>query len=345
MQKYLLLFLLTALTFSVNAQKTEKEPYLTQSLSNDKISDVEVQTSGGSISVKGVSASESRIEVYVYSNNGKNDLTKEEIKQRIEELYDLKITAANGKLVAIAKSKERIKDWKRALSFSFKVFVQRNVSTDLTTSGGSIDLENLYGNLDFATSGGSLNLKDVGGKIDGVTSGGSINVKNATDEIELTTSGGSINAKNCKGKLRLSTSGGSLDLNDLQGDIKATTSGGSIDGRNISGELVSYTSGGSIRLEDLSCSLETGTSGGNISVSMKELGKYVRISNSSGSVDLDLPKNKGIDLALSANRIKTDKLENFNGTIDDDEIEGKLNGGGVSVKVKAGSGTIRLALK
>jgi DUF4097 and DUF4098 domain-containing protein YvlB len=109
--------------------------------------------------------------------------------------------------------------------------------------------------------------------------------------------------------------------------------------------LSAHTSGGSIRFDELTCSLETSTSGGSITVSMKELGDYVRISNSSGNVDLDLPKGKGVDLDLEANRIKTDRLENFSGTMKEDEVNGKINGGGVLVRVKAGSGRINLGLK
>jgi hypothetical protein len=346
MKKYLLFLLLVSLQLLIKAQfKADKEPFMTKSLSNESVKNVEVQTSGGSISVSGVAASEARIEVYVSPNNNKNDLSKEEIQKRLNDLYDLKISVANNKLTATAKSKERITDWKKSLNISFKVFVQKNVSTDLTTSGGSISLTNLSGNQNFSTSGGSLNVDNVSGKVDGRTSGGSINLENSKDDIELTTSGGSINAKNCDGKLRLSTSGGSLDLKDLKGDIRATTSGGSVMGKNVEGELIAHTSGGSIHLSDLSCSLETSTSGGNIDVSIKQLGKYVKISNSAGNIDLELPKGKGVDLDLSADKIKTDHLDNFNGKVDDDEVNGKLNGGGVLVRVNAGSGRIYLGLK
>jgi hypothetical protein len=346
MKKFFLFLLLVAFQLSVVAQpKGDKEPYLTKSLKNESIKGVEVETSGGSISVTGVAASESRIEVFVSGNNNKDNLSKDEIQKRMNELYDLKIAVANNKLTATAKSKERIKDWKKALNISFKVFVSKNVSTDLSTSGGSINLTNLSGNLKFSTSGGSLDLDNVGGKVDGRTSGGSINLENSKDDIELSTSGGSIHAKNCDGKLRLSTSGGSLDLKDLKGDIRATTSGGNVEGKNVEGELITHTSGGSIHLSDLSCSLETSTSGGNIDVSIKQFGKYVKINNSAGNIDLELPKGKGIDLDLSADKIKTDHLDNFNGKVDDDQVSGKLNGGGIPVRVSAGSGRINLGLK
>jgi hypothetical protein len=344
MKKFFLLMLIVTVSASLIAQ--EKTPYMTKSLSGESVKSTEVQTSGGSISVMGVnSAAETKVEVYISSNMGReNTLSKEEIEKRLQK-YDLNVSVSNNKLTAIAKPKERNMDWDKGLSISFKVYVLKNVSTDLSTSGGSISLTNLTGDQKFTTSGGSLHIDNVGGKVDGRTSGGSIELDNSRDDIELTTSGGSIKASSCNGKLRLNTSGGSLDLKDLKGDIKATTSGGSVNGRNINGELETHTSGGGIHLYELACSLEASNSGGSIDIEMKELGKYVKISNSGGSVDLQLPKNKGVDLDLSGGRIKTDQLGNFDGKIEDDSLQGKLNGGGVPVRVRSSSGRISLAFK
>ncbi len=226
MKKFFLLTVITALSLYVVAQN--KEPYMTKSVSGESVKSTEVQTSGGSISVTGVnSAAETKVEVYIQSNNGKNEISKEEIAKRLEQ-YDLNVSVGNNKLTAIAKPKQRNMDWKKGLSISFKVYVLKNVSTDLSTSGGSISLSNLTGDQKFTTSGGSLHIDNVGGKMDGHTSGGSIDVQNSRDDIDLTTSGGSIKANNCNGKLRLTTSGGSLDLKDLKGHIKASTSGGSV---------------------------------------------------------------------------------------------------------------------
>jgi hypothetical protein len=50
------------------------------------------------------------------------------------------------------------------------------------------------------------------------------------------------------------------------------------------------------------------TSGGGIDIEIKELGKYVKVSNSGGHIDLQLPKDKGVDLDLSGGKIKTDQL-------------------------------------
>ncbi|MBA2562427.1 MAG: hypothetical protein H0V14_05840 [Chitinophagaceae bacterium] len=345
MKKYLFIILIALQALGSTAQnRNDKEPFLTKSFSKESIKNVNVETSGGSIYVTGDGGSQSRVEVYIQQNNYKgNDLSKEEIQRRLNEDYQLSIDVNNNKLTAIAKPKIRNMNWKKALNISFKVFVPQNVSTELATSGGSIELKNLSGEQDFSTSGGSLSIDNLSGNIKGRTSGGSIHLANSKDEIDLQTSGGSIEAKNCTGNIKLDTSGGSLQLNALKGNIRAHTSGGNVDGNNISGELISHTSGGNIDLNDLSCSLETSTSGGNIDVSIKELGKYITINNSGGNIDLKIPKNKGVDLKLYANKIKTDALNNFTGKSDDDEISGTLNGGGIPVTVKSGSGRINLS--
>jgi DUF4097 and DUF4098 domain-containing protein YvlB len=271
MRKMFFYILLASLAISVNAQfNAEKTPLITKSLSADNIKSILAETSGGNISVSGVSAAQAKIEVYVVPNNyKKNALSESEIKTRMNSDYDVVVEAKNNKLTATAKAKNRKMDWKKALNFSFKIYVPGNVTTELTTSGGNIELTDLTGDQKFTTSGGNLELEKVNGKLDGTTSGGNIHFEESkSDDAELTTSGGNIEVENFEGKLRITTSGGSLHLNDLKGNIKASTSGGNVNGKNISGELAANTSGGNVHLEDMTCSLETATSGGHIDVSI-----------------------------------------------------------------------------
>ena len=345
MKKHLIIAAASFLTLAGMSQ-SGRTPYQTKTFANETIKEVDSRTQGGSIDVAGVSPSEVRVEVYITSNNGRNnDLSKDEIEQRLKEDYDLTISVSGGKLTARSQAKRNFTNWKRALNVSFKIFVPQNVSTDLSTSGGSISLNNLLGTQDFRTSGGSLSVTKVSGKINGQTSGGSIDVSDCKDDIDLETSGGSIDAENCTGKIKLNTSGGSLNLNNLKGNVRATTSGGSVDGKKIDGELYAHTSGGNVSLRDLSCSLETSTSGGNIDVEITELRNYVKIHNSSGQIHLSIPANKGVDLRLSADKIRTGTLTGFSGSVEDHEINGKLNGGGVPITADAGSGRITLSFK
>lgn len=344
MKKHFLFSLLILTALGSKAQLFEsKTPFLVKSFDKAQVRQVLAETSGGSIHVSGSDAGEIKVEVYIQANNGRiTGLSKEEIQKRLDEDYELNISVTDNKLTAKARRKTDDQDWKRSLSISFTILVPQKVSTDLSTSGGSISLTNLTGTQDFRTSGGSLHGEQLSGKITGHTSGGSIHIKNSKDEIDLTTSGGSIDAADCSGNIRLETSGGSLSLNSIKGNITATTSGGSVHGNTIGGELATHTSGGSITLRDLSCSLDASTSGGHIDAEIRELGSYVKLRNSGGHIDLKIPKNKGVDLKLYGD-IKAGQLDKFSGTVEKRKIEGSLNGGGIPITVDAQDGKLYLS--
>src|SRR4249920_1672658 len=145
MKKHLALAALTLITLAGKSQFGSKTPYLTKTLANESIQNVESRTSGGSISTSGVNASESRVEVFVSSNNGRDNMTREEIQQKLNEDYELTLSVSAGKLTASCKPKHRITNWNHALNVSFRIFVPQNTSTDLSTSGGSISLNHLSG--------------------------------------------------------------------------------------------------------------------------------------------------------------------------------------------------------
>ena len=205
MKVFKFLFLLAGLPIYLFAQGQDREPYLIKTFQKGSFNSVSVKTSGGSIEVNGGNESEARVEVYVNSNNGNNKrLTKEEIAERLAA-YEINISVNNKQLQAVARPKSNSINWRRGLSISFKVFAPKAVSTDLSTSGGSVRLSNLSGEQTFRTSGGSLHVDRLTGSINGRTSGGSIRVSNSNDIVDLETSGGSIQASNCSGKISLRT--------------------------------------------------------------------------------------------------------------------------------------------
>ncbi len=342
MKKLLLILSVTCYSNMLMAQ----EAFLIKNFKGDVIKEVESTTSGGNISVESTSADQQRVEVFIWpSNRNKGSLSKEEIQKRLDELYDLTVAIAGGKLTAVAKPKQRNMNWKNGLSVSFKIFVNKEVATELTTSGGNIDLYAISGVQKITTSGGNLTVDNIKGKLKGVTSGGNINVKDSDDDIDLTTSGGNIDANNCTGKIRLSTSGGNVFLATMSGDITATTSGGDVRANDIKGDLEAHTSGGNVNLAGLACNVTAGTSGGNVRIAVNEPGKFIKLSNSGGKIELELPAGKGYDFDLSGDKIKTDGLVNFNGKVEDDQLRGTVNGGGTKVTANAGGSKIVLTFK
>ncbi|HEV7347707.1 DUF4097 family beta strand repeat-containing protein [Telluribacter sp.] len=338
----LVLLLALVATFAAYAQSNKETPYSTKTFSGS-LSNLRVETSGGSIAVEGTNSNGVKVDMYVQANNwnGRDNLSQAELEDRLKE-YEIDIRTEGSTVIATAKRRNRDNnDWKRGLSIGFKVYTPRTMQTNLRTSGGSIRIASLTGEQNFTTSGGSIKVHDLDGVVRGRTSGGSIEVDKCTKDVELTTSGGSIRANDLNGKIALKTSGGSITLNNLDGDIEAMTSGGSIKGDAIKGALNTSTSGGSIRLAKVAGSLRASTSAGAIEVDFDRLGDYVTLSTSAGSVRVHMPMDKGLDLDLRGNKVNINSpLKNFNGRADKDRVQGSMNGGGIPVKLTANSGSV-----
>ncbi len=308
MKNYSLIIALLFVSVVALAKTTRDDaPYMTKTFSKT-IDVLKVRTSGGAIAVMGHSG-ETRVEVYIKANNWNGgSIDKAEVEERLEN-YELTVKQDGNTLICEAKNKDESnwKFWnKKGLSISFKIWVPEKTTTNLRTSGGSISLSKLSGNQDFATSGGSLSLRSLGGNVKGRTSGGSMEIDNSNGDIDLSTSGGSISAKNCKGKLKLDTSGGSINLTDLSGTILANTSGGSIN------------------------------------ADISTLGESLELHTSGGSINATVPMDKGIDLELRGDRVRSGQLNNFSGKTEKNYVKGKVNGGGILVKMTTSGGTVNL---
>lgn len=289
------------------------------------VQDLKVWTSGGSIDVAGDATQEAVIEMYVKPNNNRN-LSKSEIQEILDRDYDIRIEQRGGTLEAYAKQKNNM-NWRNGLSISFRVRTGNKLTSDLSTSGGSIKLANLSGRQDFKTSGGSLEIDNLDGDITGRTSGGG------------------IRAYNSAGTINLSTSGGSITMEGLNGDIDVSTSGGSIDGQTVGGSLIAKTSGGSIDLGNLTCSVNAKTSGGSVSAVLNELPGDVNLSTSAGTVNLTLPSNAGANLDLKGFNVHADNLSNFTGTNSKGKLNGRINGGGANVYASTSAGSVNLTVR
>ncbi len=342
--KKILFFLLAAPLIHTASAQDKSTPFMVKTFPASSVKSFEAETSGGHISVAGGTGGEAKVEVYVTPSNNNKNWSKAEIQKKLDEEYELSISESGGTIKAIAKRKNRNNNWNDQLSVSFTCFMPTAISTDLRTSGGHIELTGLTGSQKFSTSGGHLDLDKLKGKINGSTSGGHITIKNSSENIRLTTSGGHITAESCSGDITLSTSGGSLDLEGLSGKIHATTSGGNVHGNGIKGELDAGTSGGNVNLDNISGDVEAHTSGGNITVQVTEPGQYIKLHNSGGRVDLQIPGNKGYTLDLSG-KVKVGTLKNFSGDTGEDYMKGTLNGGGTKVTINSGDGRVNLTLQ
>lgn len=291
------------LTMGTLCAQSSGDAYRVDSFSTGLSPDVELRTSGGSISVIGHNEDEVRIEMYVrrggsYLSPDDTDLSD----------FEILIEQAGNKITAFANRESSGISFLwggRNESISFRAYVPHNSVVDGRTSGGSVSAENIYNGLNLATSGGSVKVQNVHGKIDLSTSGGSIDIEDASGEINARTSGGSVNVNGLEGIADLRTSGGSMRLNDISANLNARTSGGS-----IRADLVAFYDDVTLR-----------TSGGSIRISMPDVDHY--------------------NLDLRGNRVNTN-LRNFSGEMERNRINGRVGDGGPLLSARTSAGTVTI---
>jgi DUF4097 and DUF4098 domain-containing protein YvlB len=200
-------------------------------------------------------------------------------------------------------------------------------------------------NLEVRTSGGAIELADIGGTVDAQTSGGSITTGRLGADSTLDTSGGAIRVDGANGTLEAHTSGGSIDIGETTGRVEAHSSGGSIKIGPSGGNVVAKTSGGGIRIEGAAGSVDAHTSGGSIHASLtRQPTRDSSLVTSGGSVTVVLSRGIGaeLDAEASGGSVSSDVPITVQGTMEEGELRGKINGGGPKLVVRASGGGVRV---
>ncbi|HYH06556.1 MAG TPA: hypothetical protein VEK11_05770 [Thermoanaerobaculia bacterium] len=200
-------------------------------------------------------------------------------------------------------------------------------------------------NVAVQTSGGSVKLANIGGTADVKTSGGSIRTGRISGEANLKSSGGSISVDGGGANVKADTSGGSISIGDTTGSVDAHTSGGGISLGRIGGDIVARTSGGGIEIDDAGGSVEAKTSGGSIEARLsgqpREDSQFI---TSGGGVTLSIANGIGaeLDARSSGGAVRADVPVTVQGTMDDNEIRGRIGNGGPRITLRSSGGGIRV---
>lgn len=213
--------------------------------------------------------------------------------------------------------------WLRQVEY--RVSLPREFSVDLSTSGGSIAVGDLMGEVAARTSGGGLSF----GRIDGPVTGN--------------TSGGSISLAGSRGRAVLRTSGGGIRVDDAAGDVDASTSGGSVQVNRASGHVSAHTSGGSITIRETTGAVDASTSGGSVSAFLSaQPNESCRLSTSGGSINVELARNLRVDVdaSTSGGSVSSDFPVPASG--DRHNLRAAINGGGPLLHLRTSGGGIRI---
>ena len=243
---------------------------------------------------------------------------KEEVQVKVEiegtdrrsERFDVKFSETADRITITGKASDNaFFKWDIGdLDVSYHIMVPKKYSVKANTSGGNMTLRDLEGNVHLETSGGNVTVASVEGI------------------VSLNSSGGNLDARKIKGGLKGETSGGSVRADEVVGDVNVETSGGEIELSSIDGNVHGETSGGGItlRLNGENKGVDIHSSGGDINIFVNDsIAANLEASTSGGKVRCELPIT-------------------VKGDMSDEELRGKINGGGNVIRAETSGGDVRV---
>jgi len=150
-----------------------------------------------------------------------------------------------------------------------------------------------------------------------------------------------------EGKVDLRTGDGKIDIADFKGEMYLRSGDGSQTIRAVDGRLRASTGDGHITADGRFDELELKTGDGQVDARAgggSTLGGEWRLETGDGNVTLELPGDLAADVSLRTGdgHIDLDMPLMTEGKLKENEVHGKLNGGGKLMTIHTGDGSIHL---
>ena len=237
----------------------------------------------------------------------------------------------------------------------------------MVPDGSSIDIDNMFGDVDVRPSEGDRVLLDVKKTIRAAnkdeaerlskdftfsisTGGDRYRIASSRDGIRLSRQRykSSLTLQVPKSsKLRINNRAGKVEVADLEGDQDISNRFGNVDIRNITGDLKVKNEFGQASVENLKGGAVISEGMGNLSVSFEKLvQKPIEVSSRFGNVTIKLPADSSfsVDANTQFGRIDSDfeGLRKSKPDFTKDSIVGQIGQGGPPITVTTFNGNIRL---
>jgi TonB family protein len=243
------------------------------------------------------------------------------------------------------------------------------VAARLETQGGHITIGDAAGTLRAETSGGHIITGNISG--DGIlrTGGGHIQTGRIAGVAKLETGGGNIRVERTGSSVTADTAGGQIDFDEAAGAIRVHTGGGAVHIDHVTGPTVLEANGGGIFLRQVDAPLHVSAGSGSITAWLNDgigpedaareihnLSGASQLSSGGGDIIVYLPRQLAATIDAVVERggghsIVADPSLPLRVSYQDSgsgprtiRCEGKLNGGGEVLHLKAVSGNIILKL-
>lgn len=314
--------LVALLSYNGIAQEN-KTPSMTKTFDLDQPGTLNAKSSGGGIEVKTHDQNKVVVQLFIRKNGSVLSPLDPMVKDVLKD-FDLEI-AKNGSVVTANVERKGNFNFRKNAGISLTIIVPREMSCNVSSSGGGLKISNVAGTHHFTSSGGGVKLENITGNTKASSSGGGVHVINQQGDIRLSSSGGGVTLEGAHGNVFANSSGGGVRLTDIHGHVDAGSSGGSV---SVTGEA------GSVKAK---------SSGGSVRINISGLNKELYLESSGGGVDAVIKNGDrlGLDLDLSSEKVNID-LHNFSGKAEKDRVKGTVNNGGIPVYMRSSGGNIHV---
>ncbi len=308
---------------SLNGFSKDDQATITKTFDLKEPGTLNAKSSGGGVNVETHDQPQVVIQAFV-RKNGKLLSPSDPMVNEVLEAFDLNFSKSGSVITANVERKSRMNFWNN-VGISLTIIVPKEMSCNVSSSGGGLKISGVAGTHNFSSSGGGVHLENV------------------TGATEAKSSGGGVHAEKQNGDIRLSSSGGGVTLDEARGSVFAHSSGGGVSLKNIHGNVDASSSGGGVSVSGESASVKAKSSGGSVHVNIQNLSKDLYLESSGGGVDAVIHngKNLGLDLDLNSDRVNIE-LQNFSGKSEKNRVKGAMNNGGIPVYMHASGGNVNV---
>jgi Toastrack DUF4097 len=167
-------------------------------------------------------------------------------------------------------------------------------------------------------------------------------------DADVHTGDGRIRAGTLEGRIRLDTGDGPIIVQGLNGRTTLHTGDGRIEGNGIDGEVAANSGDGRIDLRGRFNALELRTGDGSIQATAEhgsEMASDWTVHSGDGSITVALPDGfrANLDAHTGDGHLSIDFPVTIVGRLSSSTVRGEMNGGGRTLRVDTGDGSIRIA--
>jgi hypothetical protein len=321
LKAFTMIAVLVALLSCKGFTQDGKTPTITKTFDMDQPGTLNARSSGGGVEVMTHDQKNVEVQVFVRKNSRVLAPSDPDLADVLEN-YDMKIEKDGSVINAIVEHKMKFRSWLNT-GISLTIIVPKEMSCNVSSSGGGVKISGVDGTHDFTSSGGGVHLENTAGR------------------TNASSSGGGVTSRNHKGEIHMSSSGGGVTVEDAQGSVFAHSSGGGVHVTNVHGDVDAGSSGGGVTVSGETAYIKARSSGGPVHVDVSGLTKEMNLESSGGGVDAIIRNGGklGLDLDLSSQRVNIE-LHNFSGKVEKDRVKGTLNNGGIPVYMRSSGGNV-----